>query len=249
MRGATPLVIAALLGLGVGGARPAAAHQPCADRSPLRRPFFGDLHVHTALSLDAATQGTRLRPRDAYGFARGREVGIQPHDESGRPLRTLRLARPLDFAAVTDHAELFGELRTCRTPGLPGHDAPICMVYRRWPRLAFFMMNSRMAEGEAATRFSFCGENGVHCLDAALAPWREIIEAAEEAYDRSAACSFTSFIAYEWTGAPMSANLHRNVIFRGSAVPDLPVSALDATVVSELWRQLDEKCTRGKEGC
>ncbi len=231
------------------GAQAADPHPQCADRDPLRRPFFGDLHVHTTLSLDASTQGTMLRPRDAYLFAKGEEVGIQPHDATGDPLRTLRLRRPLDFAAVTDHAELFGELRTCRTPGLPGHDSPICMVYRRWPRLAFFMMNSRSAEGADATRFSFCGENDEHCLAAAATPWKETIEAAEEAYDRTRECAFTSFVAYEWTGAPMSSNLHRNVIFGNSNVPELPVSSLDATVVSQLWRDLDEKCTDGVEGC
>ncbi len=233
-------------------ALPAAGEEqrtPCTDRDPLRRPFFGDLHVHTTLSLDAATQGTRLRPRDAYRFARGEEVGLQPHDEDGTPLRRLRLRRPLDFAAITDHAELFGELRTCRTPGLPGYDAPICMVYRRWPRLAFFMMNSRVAEGEDATRFPFCGEDGSFCLEAAATPWQETIAAAEEAYDRSPQCAFTSFIGYEWTGAPMSKNLHRNVIFRNERVPSLPVSVFEATLVSDLWRQLDTHCARDVDGC
>ena len=218
---------------------------PCPSRDELRRPFFGDLHVHTTLSLDASTQGTRLRPRDAYQFARGKEVGIQPHDEDGQALRRLRLGRPLDFAAVTDHAELFGELRTCRTPGLPGHDSAVCMVYRRWPRLAFFLMNSVMAEGAEANRFSFCGDNNIHCAQAAQPPWRETIDAAQEANDP---CGFTSFVAYEWTGAPMSQNLHRNVIFANATVPRLPVSALDATIVSQLWNQLDEVC-RSDQGC
>ncbi|MDG2303537.1 MAG: DUF3604 domain-containing protein [Candidatus Binatia bacterium] len=236
--------VASALSAGAADPRPA-----CSNRDPLRRPFFGDLHVHTTLSLDASTQGTKLRPRDAYAFAQGSEVGIQPHDENGNALRTLRLKRPLDFAAVTDHAELFGELRICRTPGLPGHDSPICMVYRRWPRLAFFMMNSRSAEGADATRFSFCGENDENCLSAAATPWKETIDAAEEAYDRSEECSFTSFIAYEWTGAPFASNLHRNVIFRNTDVPALPVSSLDATVVSQLWRDLDAKCTHGRKNC
>lgn len=227
----------------------AESRPPCNDRDPLRRPFFGDLHVHTTLSLDAATQGTRLRPRDAYRFAKGEEVGIQPHDAEGNALRSLRLRRPLDFAAVTDHAELFGELRTCRTPGLPGYGSPICRVYRRWPRLAFFMMNSRSAEGADAVRFGFCGEDAKLCLDAARTPWKETIDAAEEAYDRSDECGFTSFIAYEWTGAPMSANLHRNVIFRNENVPELPVSSLDATVVSQLWRDLETECMNGVDGC
>ncbi|RMF22492.1 MAG: DUF3604 domain-containing protein, partial [Deltaproteobacteria bacterium] len=74
--------------------------RPCTDYDPLRRPFFGDLHVHTAFSQDASTQGTRNTPRDAYRFARGERLGIQPYDATGRPLRSIRLARPLDFAAV-----------------------------------------------------------------------------------------------------------------------------------------------------
>jgi hypothetical protein len=81
--------------------------------APLRRPYFGDLHSHTKYSLDAGTQGTRLGPHDAYRFARGEKVGIQPHDASGRPLRELELDRPLDFAAVTDHSEFFGEVELC----------------------------------------------------------------------------------------------------------------------------------------
>jgi len=34
--------------------------QSCDDFEPLRRPMFGDRHVHTALSFDANIRGTRL---------------------------------------------------------------------------------------------------------------------------------------------------------------------------------------------
>ena len=43
--------------------------EPCADYEPLRRPHFGDTHVHTAWSFDASTQDTRNKPIDAYNFA------------------------------------------------------------------------------------------------------------------------------------------------------------------------------------
>src|SRR5690606_12425434 len=94
----------------------------CADFNPQRNAYFGDTHVHTALSLDANLQGNRLSPADAYRFARGETIGIQPYDESGMPLRTLQLDRPLDFVAVSDHAEFLGLVRTCLTEGSVGYD-------------------------------------------------------------------------------------------------------------------------------
>ena len=36
--------------------------EPCADYDPLRRPHFGDTHVHTAWSFDASSQDTRNKP-------------------------------------------------------------------------------------------------------------------------------------------------------------------------------------------
>jgi hypothetical protein len=222
--------------------------EPCADFNPVRSPFFGDLHVHTAFSLDASTQGTRATPRQAYAFARGAPLDIQPYDEAGNPMRRLQLARPLDFAAVTDHAEQFGELTICTNPAMSGYMSPICIIYRRWPRLAFYMMNNRATNGEGR-RYNFCGPDAANCLAAAAHPWSLIREAAEEAYDRTAACSFTTFVGYEWTGSPGSNNIHRNIIFRNAVVPDLPISNVEAPLPEELWRQLTSQCLRGMTSC
>ena len=60
------------------------AREPCDDYRPERRPLFGDLHVHTARSQDASTQDTRTTPADAYRFARGEAIGIQPWTDDGR---------------------------------------------------------------------------------------------------------------------------------------------------------------------
>lgn len=228
----------------VEGHTPRAA---CASREALRRPFFGDLHVHTGFSLDASTMGTRNRPADAYRFARGEKLGLQPYTEEGRPLRTARLARPLDFAAVTDHAELLGEAHTCSTPGLPGHDSLVCRLYRGWPRAAFFFMNFQASR---AVRHDFCGENGELCREAARAPWHEIVEAAEAAYDRSPACRFTTFVGYEWTGAAGAGNnMHRNIIFANDAVPELPISFIDEPDLQRFWARLGSECRDAGNGC
>lgn len=214
---------------------------PCAQHDSLRTPFFGDLHVHTQFSLDASTQGTRNRPADAYRFARGAQLGIQPFSSDGKPLRHIRLERPLDFAAVTDHAELFGEWNICNTPGLEGHRSLVCRVYRTWPRVAFFWMNYVAASGQ---RHGFCGPDGAICRESGRGPWQETLEAAEAAYDRSADCEFTSFVAYEWTGgAGAGNNFHRNVIFRNANVPDLPISFVDGTELSQLYARLRSECT------
>ncbi|HLM73248.1 MAG TPA: DUF3604 domain-containing protein, partial [Polyangiaceae bacterium] len=104
--------------------------EPCADRDPTRKAFFGDLHVHTALSFDAWTYDVRATPADAYRFAQGETIYLPPLDASGAPTVPVRLKRPLDFAAVTDHSEYLGETSLCTTPGSPAYDSPTCQNYR-----------------------------------------------------------------------------------------------------------------------
>ncbi|HIF96897.1 MAG TPA: DUF3604 domain-containing protein [Myxococcales bacterium] len=225
------------------------ARAPCADYAPERRPFFGDTHVHTTFSQDASTQDTRATPRDAYRFARGAPLGIQPYTKLGRSQRTVQLDRPLDFTVVTDHAEQLGETHICKTPGATGHDSLVCRIYRRFPRVAFYLMNARYAV--LGTRWGFCGEGGEHCKAAAGTIWDETQSAAEEAYDRTAACEFTSFVGYEWTAGPGGgAHLHRNVIFRNEKVPTLPISVMETGFPAvNLWKALDVECRNGRPGC
>ena len=102
----------------------------CAGRNPLRDAYWGELHVHTALSFDSYLWGVRGTPDDAYRFAKGEPTGFPPYHVNGNPLRKARLERPLDFAAVTDHASYMGEVALCTRPGSPLYDFEGCRVYR-----------------------------------------------------------------------------------------------------------------------
>jgi hypothetical protein len=248
VRGSLRAALTLALAFGTGAAA-AEERLPCTISDPLRNPYFGDTHVHTVLSFDAWGQGTRNTPRDAYRFARGDLLGIQPYDRDGNPLRTVQLRRPLDFVVVTDHAEMLGETHICRTPGAPGHGSLMCTIARRWPKLGYMIINSQIYDVRDPERYGFCGEDGRECIETAATPWSEIQAAAEEAYDRSSACSFTSFVGYEWTGNPDSSMIHRNVVFRNEVVPELPATYIEERSGEALWRHLRSECLEAEGSC
>ena len=227
--------------------------EPCANFNVLRSPYFGETHVHTAYSVDASIFDVRGTVRDAYNFATGHPIGLAPYDAQGNGTRTLQLRRPLDFTAVTDHSEGFGENYICLTPGEDGYDGPQCQQLRAalqagiaGDHQSVLSTLNALLIGLVAlpnpTRWPLCGPGGVHCLDRASLVWSDVQAAAEEFYDRSAACTFTTFKAYEWSGTPLGSNLHRNVIFRNDAVPALPVSYLEQQTPQGLWTALQAAC-------
>ncbi|MGZ8238099.1 MAG: DUF3604 domain-containing protein [Methylobacter sp.] len=57
---------------------PALVFSECKDYQSTRQPLFGELHLHTQYSADAATLDTRNTPREAYQFAKGYPVGLPP---------------------------------------------------------------------------------------------------------------------------------------------------------------------------
>jgi len=222
--------------------------EPCTDYNALRQPHFGDFHVHTAWSFDASSQDTRSTPIDAYNFAKGGKMGIQPYDDENRATRHIQIDRPLDFTAVTDHSEFMGEIRMCTTSGATGYWHPVCIAHRWLPQLSFGTFAAYGIAGKQ--RWGFCGENNEDCFAAAADTWRDTQDAAEQAYDRSADCSFTSFVGYEWTSSVGSGqNLHHNVIFRNEQVPERALSWIETPSQVQLWDYLDQECVAEQPGC
>jgi hypothetical protein len=222
------------------------ARAPCAQRDPLRRALFGDLHVHTRNSFDAWVFDVRTTPEDAYRFAQGAPLTLFEGSEAAR---TVQLDRPLDFAAVTDHAEYLGEVSLCTTPGSEVYESATCRGYRAANDDTVVRFGLALTE-DPPHRFSdVCGADGRGCLDVADGVWGRIQAAADEAYDRSAACRFTAFVGYEWTAVTAASNLHRNVIFRTGVVPPAPASYFEFPKLERFHQVLRSSCQDSLPGC
>ncbi len=222
--------------------------EACSDSNPLRNAYFGDTHVHTSYSFDAFTQDVRTTPDDAYVFAKGGSVLLPPLDENGEGTVAVELDRTLDFVAVTDHSEFFGEVQVCLDPDLPGYNSTECESLRAGSNGGTFTFGFALAD-DRPERWGLCGQDGEDCADKASGVWQRTQEAAERAYDRSGACEFTSFVGYEYSAATNVANLHRNVIFRNAKVPAAPTSYYEEPKREGLWKALDQDCVVNGDGC
>ena len=217
-----------------GQGLPVAAQAPKPAPAPHKQAFFGDLHVHTRYSFDAFIMGTLATPDDAYGFAKG---GVLRHPGGF----DMQLAEPLDFYAVTDHAFFLGALAAMTEEGASLYESDLAAAVRALSdeasRGAMFQNILDITAAQAATDLV---NAQVH-----REAWDSIVQAANRHNDPGA---FTTFIGYEYTASGDGfENLHRNVIFRGDAVPPLPFSRLDSTNPEDLWAWMDAQRAAGYE--
>jgi len=204
--------------------------------------------VHTAYSFDAYAFGTRHEPAAAYRFAQGEQLMLLPNDDEGNPTQAQQLRTPLDFAAVTDHSEYLGAVNHCSEPGSEVYDTPVCVSFRDGDLNDFIAWGTPLTDEDPERIASVCGAEDSDCPAANRTVWARVVQAAEDAYDRSSECSFTSFPAYEWTGNTAGSNFHRNVIFRNGNVPDAVTSYFEAPTPLQLWEALAADCTEA-DGC
>ncbi len=203
--------------------------------NPLKDAYFGETHVHTSYSLDAYIGGARLTPDDAYRFAKGQTVVVNGQEHN--------IGRPLDWVAVSDHAEFIGEMYSTQVPGAKGGDNPMLEELR----------NLKSVDEQRAWFVKYVvsnnrGDNPEHPPfyagpETTRSAWLDIeVKAAREHYQPG---QFTTLAGYEWTSAPGGGNMHRNVIFRDLDVPDMPLSALDSNDEEVLWDWMAEQEQKG----
>ena len=208
--------------------RSAATRPP---RNPLKNAYFGDLHLHSGYSMDAFALGTRTTPDDAYRYAMGETV-----EYFGKPQK--RMA-PLDFLALTDHAEYLGVAPQTVDPNGPFAKTDwYSTMTSKDPAVsaaAFHKVVGTFVSNKPLPEFS----------DPKLlrSTW-DLYTAVAEKYNNPG--KFTSFIAFEWTSAPEFQNLHRCVIFADKG-PAIPYSAFDSLDPENLWRYLEQQRKQGLE--
>ena len=203
--------------------------------------YWGDLHVHTAYSLDAYAFGTLKTPAQAYAFARGEAMTLQ--DGS-----TAQLDRPLDFAAVTDHAEWFDLLHICTDP--QNFDDPYCERLRKDSSMengsslfVDYVIPTITQEAPQAT--PICIADPAKCVNAKKSQWQRVQDQANAANDP---CNFTAQIGYEWSYTKSFSHSHRNIIFANDKVTQDAIDYIRHPTLSDLWTQLEQQC-RAEDGC
>ena len=230
--------------------------EDCDEKNPLRQPFFGDLHVHTRYSFDSYISSQRNDPWDAYRYAKGHPITL-PNADAEQTV-VVQIERPLDFAVVTDHGEFLGEMNLCTGEGGSwARWSPLCLltrsniIYLQFLAADMWQKSGVSDPSQQKKRPSVCRYPGADCPASLAEFWGRIQQAAEDHYDRTSKCGFTTFVGYEYTDAPYFKNLHRNVIFRNDAVLVTPITSYETGTrnVPALWEGLRRDCIDGDARC
>ena len=236
-------VLCASLALGAcgddaGQQAPAIEPQPMvkAEALPTTQLLWGDTHLHTNFSADAYVGGNATAdPETAYRWAKGYPV-VHPYNRT-----RVRIGRPLDFLAVTDHAEYAGlALRLFQgDPAVAGTASGA-----RFQRMIEAGQGNEVFRELVATVNLNRPVVELNTLPIRRSVWDELIDAAER---HNQPGIFTALIGWEWSSLPNGANLHRVVLTpQGKDVASrfVPFSAFDSDRPEDLWDWLESTSQR-----
>jgi len=220
-----------------------AAGLPAASRGPIpadqRRAYFGDLHLHTTMSLDAWTFGSRVTPDQAYRFAREKKSWFRPARWSqSTGLKPPSPCRPGEPGPWTSWRSPITRNTWAASPSWRRQAAPFNV--RHWPEVqggrSRWLHRPDHDAGEAETA------KALAAASKASDGWNLEMRAANANYRPG---KFTTFIGYEWSASPgQGIHMHRNVIFSGDSAPT-PFSANDSNRPEDLWKYLESVRAKG----
>ncbi len=212
---------------------PPATPRPLQPYNKDNNVYFGDTHIHSSLSFDSYLSGNRMGLHDTYRFANGSPI-TKPSGE------VMQLSQPLDFVVITDHAESFGLFETCKDTNLTDRQKTFCSEMSSNPEKLYLSTIADRLARPPKRYANLCDDNMENCIASATDTWSLVYKTADEFYKPG---EFTTFAGYEYSPPlPARGKLHRNVIFKGSSVPDKAISAFDAPTALDLWKQLEQDC-------
>lgn len=206
--------------------------------------YWGDTHVHSSYSFDAAGFGNTLDPNEAYKFARGEKVTASMGQEA-------KLVKPLDFLVVADHSDNMGMVADLFAAKESILADPIGRQYYDDIQAGKntevgIRLITQFSQGTLPEAMTY-NPDTANYKDV----WGRIIDAAEK-YNEPG--KFTAMIGYEWTSQVQGNNLHRVVIYRdggdvgGQMVPYTTTPPYGSPNPRDLWKwmQTYEDTTGGK---
>ena len=140
--------------------------------NPLRDVYYGNLHVHTAWSFDAYINGAIAGPDDAYRWARGEAI------PGGKGLPDLKILKPLDWYAVSDHAEYLGALPLMADPSSPVSQHPLAADISGDDAEASFNAYTEILDGISNRR----GDPILGDPKLGATVWRQVVDIADQHY-------------------------------------------------------------------
>lgn len=201
--------------------------------NPDRNAYFGETHLHTSWSMDAFAFDNLIdSPKEAYEFARGKTIK--------HPLGyDIKIRRPLDWMAVTDHSEYVGVTTEANTPGSKLSKMPAAQPFILQGKTPEDFL--KLAEAIFALQSGPTNKD-LNNPEFNTKVWKKNVALADKAYKPG---KFTTFYGYEWTSNTDYRNMHRTVYFRGGKTVERPFTALDSSHPEDLWKWMDQQRKAG----